>query len=140
MPEHDSKTTERLTLLGAGSASYASSPDEAKLETFANAYPGRNYKITLNCPEFTSICPITFQPDFGHIVIDYTPAERCVESKSLKLYLASFRNEGGFGEAIVNRILDDLVAACSPAKASVHGRFKPRGGISIEVVATYPDE
>lgn len=129
---------EGLTILGASETSYPQSPDEATLESFPNAYPDRNYNILLDCPEFTSLCPITGQPDFGRIVIDYVPAERCIESKSLKLYLFSFRNQGNFGEAIVNRILDDVVAACSPRRAIVRGSFTPRGGISIEVTASFP--
>ena len=130
---------ERLTLLARGERSYPASPDEAKLETFDNAYTERDYVVRFECPEFTSLCPITSQPDFGHITIEYVPADACVESKSLKLYLFSFRNHGGFGEAIVNRILDDVVAAAAPRRATVTGRFTPRGGISIEVAASYPD-
>lgn len=129
-----------LTLLGGGKTTYPSSPDEARLETFANAYPNRTYTVRLDCPEFTSLCPITSQPDFGHIRIEYVPSERCIESKSLKLYLFSFRNHGSFGEAIVNRVLEDVVAACRPKKATVTGSFTPRGGISIEVTASFPEE
>ena len=140
MAQQDRSEGEGLSLLGSGKTHYPSSPEEATLETFANAYPERNYTIRLDCPEFTSLCPITGQPDFGRIVIEYVPAERCIESKSLKLYLFSFRNHGSFGEAIVNRILDDLVAACAPKKAAVRGSFTPRGGISIEVTATFPEE
>ena len=130
---------EELTLLRAGERHYPKSPDEARLETFENAYPGREYRVRFECPEFTSLCPITSQPDFGTITIEYVPAERCLESKSLKLYLFSFRNYGGFGEAIVNRILEDVVAAAAPRRATVTGRFTPRGGIAIEVTASYPD-
>lgn len=128
-----------LSALGSGKTTYPESPDEARLESFPNAYPGRPYTVRLDCPEFTSLCPITGQPDFGHIRIEYVPADRCVESKSLKLYLFSFRSQGSFGEAIVNRILDDLVAVCSPRSATVTGSFTPRGGIAIEVTARYPD-
>jgi 7-cyano-7-deazaguanine reductase len=127
-----------LTLLGSGHTTYPASPDEATLETFENAYPQRNYRIRLACPEFTSLCPITGQPDFASIAIEYVPDRRCVESKSLKLYLFAFRNTGSFGEAIVNRILDDLVAACCPRRARVTGVFSPRGGIGITVEAEYP--
>lgn len=140
MARDEPPEAEGLTILGAGKTNYPSSPDEATLETFDNAYPDRDYRVVLDCPEFTSLCPITGQPDFGHVVIDYVPGQRCIESKSLKLYLFSFRNHGGFGEAIVNRILDDVVATCSPKRATVRGRFAPRGGISIEVTATFPEE
>ena len=140
MVHGDSTDVDGLTILGGGKTTFPSSPDEAALETFANAYPDRNYNILLDCPEFTSLCPMTGQPDFGRIVIDYVPGERCIESKSLKMYLFSFRNHGGFGEAIVNRILDDVVAACIPRRATVRGSFAPRGGISIEVTASFPEE
>ena len=136
--KEERKDFEGLTLLGRGERAYPTSPDEAKLETFTNAYPERDYVIRFDCPEFTSICPITSQPDFGHITIEYVPNENCVESKSLKLYLFAFRNHGSFGEAIVNLILDDMVEACAPRRATVTGRFTPRGGISIDVIASYP--
>ena len=129
---------EGLTLLGSTDPAYPASPDEAKLETFDNAYPERDYVIRFDCPEFTSVCPITSQPDFGHITIEYVPNKSCIESKSLKLYLFSFRNHGSFGETIVNLILDDVVAACAPRRATVTGRFTPRGGIGIDVIASYP--
>lgn len=112
-------------------------PEAATLETFPNPYPGKKYRVTLDCPEFTSMCPVTGQPDFAHIAIQYVPAKRCIESKSLKLYLGSFRNQGQFAETIVNRILDDLVTACRPRYAVVKGDFTPRGGIAIEVVAEH---
>ena len=140
MEHDDSPAIEGLTILGGGKTTFPASPDEATLETFPSAYPERNYNILLDCPEFTSLCPITGQPDFGRIVIDYVPGERCIESKSLKLYLFSFRNYGSFGEAIVNRILDDVVAACAPRRATVRGNFTPRGGIAIEVSASFPEE
>jgi 7-cyano-7-deazaguanine reductase len=129
---------ENLTLLKASETHVPASPDEAKLETFANTHPERDYLITLDCPEFTSLCPVTGQPDFGEITIAYVPDKRCVESKSLKLYLFSFRNHGAFHEEVVNRILDDLVAACAPRSARVSGVFSPRGGIAINVTAEYP--
>ena len=113
------------------------SPDEAKLETFPNPYPGKKYRVTFDCHEFTSMCPVTGQPDFAQISIQYVPAKSCIESKSLKLYLGSFRNQGQFAETIVNRILEDLVAACRPRYAVVKGEFTPRGGIGIEVVAEH---
>jgi 7-cyano-7-deazaguanine reductase len=138
MAQHVSQNVEGLTILGGGTSTCPNNPDEAVLESFANAYPARDYHILLDCPEFTSLCPMTGQPDFGRIVIDYVPGERCIESKSLKLYLFSYRNHGSFGEAIVNRILDDVVAACSPKRVTVRGSFTPRGGIAIEVTASFP--
>lgn len=124
-----------LTQLGSGRTAYPDSPDEATLETFENPYPDREYRIHLACAEFTSLCPITGQPDFATIEIEYIAGARCIESKSLKLYLFSFRNQGSFSEAIVNRILSDLVAACKPRSMKVTGRFTARGGIAITVVA-----
>jgi 7-cyano-7-deazaguanine reductase len=126
-----------LTLLRQSESLYPDSPAEAQLETFDNAYPKRDYWITFDCPEFTSRCPITNQPDFGKIIIQYIPDKKCIESKSLKLYLFSFRNFGTFHEEAVNRILDDMVTACQPRKAIVSGDFNPRGGISIKVEAEY---
>ncbi len=99
------------------------------LETFDNPNPGRDYHITLSCPEFTCLCPKTGQPDFATILIDYVPDQRCVELKSLKLYLWSFRNEGAFHEAVTNQILDDLVVALDPRYLKVEGDFRVRGGI-----------
>jgi len=126
-----------LTLLGASRTPVPASPDEAKLETFANSHPGRDYVIRFDCPEFTALCPLTGQPDFGHITLEYVADARCVESKSLKIYLFSFRNHGSFHEEVTNRILDDLVAACAPRRAKVTGDFRPRGGIAIHVTAEY---
>ena len=105
------------------------SPDLAKLETFPNAYPDRDYTIRFDCPEFTSLCPVTGQPDFGTITIEYVPDQRCIESKSLKLFLGSFRNEGSFAETITNRICDEVVKVCRPRRVAVVGEFTPRGGI-----------
>ena len=127
-----------LTLLGQSGTCYPDSPDKAKLEAFKNAYPARDYWIHLECPEFTSLCPITHQPDFGTIIIEYIPDQWCVESKSLKLYLFSFRNHGTFHEEVVNRILDDLISACKPRRARVTGKFNSRGGISITATAEHP--
>jgi 7-cyano-7-deazaguanine reductase len=132
------KNAEKLTLLGQKKTIYPDSPDKAVLESFPNPKPGRNYWIRLDCPEFTSLCPITGQPDFGHVVIEYIPNRHCVESKALKLYLFSFRNHGAFHEAVTNRILDDLIAAIHPRQARVTGTFNRRGGIAIEVVAEHP--
>ncbi len=108
-----------------------------ELETFANPRPERDYEINLECPEFTCICPRTGQPDFATIRIQYVPDSLCIELKSLKLYLWSFRNEGAFHEDVTNRILDDLVQACRPRSMSVVGDFNVRGGIHTVVTATY---
>jgi 7-cyano-7-deazaguanine reductase len=108
-----------------------------ELQTFPNPAPDRDYDIAFDCPEFTCLCPLTGQPDFAHIKIRYVPDRLCVELKSLKLYLWSFRNEGAFHEAVTNRILDDLVAAVKPRSAIVEGDFFVRGGIGTVVTATY---
>jgi len=110
-----------------------------ELETFPNPNPGRAYEIRFECPEFTCVCPRTGQPDFATVTITYTPGDLCVELKSLKLYLWSFRDEGHFHEAVTNRILDDLVAATAPRKMLVVGDFYVRGGIHTVVTARYPD-
>lgn len=112
-------------------------PDANQLETFSNPSPGREYTIEIVCPEFTSLCPKTGQPDFGTITYTYTPGNRCVELKSLKLYLQRFRNEGIFYESVVNRLLDDFVKACAPVRCKVVGAFTPRGGISTSVTAIH---
>ena len=108
-----------------------------KLETFPNRHPGRPYVVTLVCPEFTCLCAATGQPDFATLTIRYIPDQRIVESKSLKLYLWSFRDEGHFHEHVTNLILDDLVKALDPLKCEVTGAFSVRGGISITVEAKY---
>ncbi len=125
-----------LTVLGTA-AKYPSSPEHAKLESFPNKYAFRDYTVEFDCPEFTSLCPITGQPDFARITITYVPDQLCIESKSLKLYLGSFRNTGMFHEEITNRILQDLTATCQPRSMRVVGRMNPRGGIAIEVTAEY---
>lgn len=107
------------------------------LETFQNKHPENDYWVKFNCPEFTSLCPITGQPDFAEIVIRYIPAEKMVESKSLKLYLFSFRNHGDFHEDCVNIIMKDLVKLMEPKYLEVIGLFTPRGGISIHPFANY---
>ena len=109
------------------------------LETLANPSPGRDYQIHFDCPEFTCLCPMTGQPDFATIRIDYVPDRLCVELRSLKLYLWSFRDEGHFHEAVTNRILDDLLAALRPRRAEVVGDFLARGGIHTVVTARHPD-
>src|SRR5438105_14200198 len=108
-------------------------PSSDQLETFANQFAGREYSVEIVCPEFTSLCPKTGQPDFGTITFTYTPADRCVELKSLKLYLQRFRSQGVFYEHVVNRLLDDFVAACQPLRCLIVGAFTPRGGISTTV-------
>ena len=108
------------------------------LATFPNPNPERDYEIRFDCPEFTCLCPMTGQPDFATIRIAYTPDKLCVELKSLKLYLWSFRSEGAFHEAVTNRILDDLVDALKPRKCEVVGDFLVRGGIHTVVVARHP--
>ena len=107
------------------------------LETFENPKPERDYEIRMECPEFTCVCPMTGQPDFATIRIRYVPDQRCVELKSLKLYLWSFRNEGAFHEAVTNRILDDLVTALDPRRIRVEGDFFVRGGIHTVVVVEH---
>jgi 7-cyano-7-deazaguanine reductase len=108
-----------------------------QLETFPNPHPQRDFEIAMECPEFTCICPRTGQPDFATIRIRYVPADLCVELKSLKLYLWSYRDEGAFHEAVINRILDDLVEACRPKTMTVVGDFNVRGGIHTTVTAEY---
>jgi len=108
-----------------------------ELETFPNPRPERDFEIAMDCPEFTCVCPRTGQPDFATIRIRYVPAERCIELKSLKLYLWSYRNSGSFHEAVINQILDDLVQACRPKAMTVIGDFNVRGGIKTEIRATH---
>ena len=122
-----------LTLLKKGETRYPESPDNAQLETFENANRQRNYWITFQTSEFTSLCPITGQPDFATITIEYIPDELCVESKSLKLYLFSFRQIGTFYEEIVNRIYTDLSEQLKPRRLVVNGDFTARGGITSSV-------
>lgn len=107
----------------------------SKVETFPNPAPERDYVITHICPEFTSVCPKTGQPDFATIELEYVPDQLCLELKSLKLYYYSFRNEGIFYEAVTNRLLDDLVASCQPRRMKITARFAVRGGISSVIVA-----
>jgi len=104
------------------------------LETFDNQYPNRDYSIEIVCPEFTSVCPKTGQPDFGTITISYVPDRKCVELKSLKFYLQQFRNEGIFYENVTNRIFDDLVTVLEPRRLKLTAAFTPRGGITTSVV------
>ena len=108
-----------------------------ELEIFPNPKPERDYSIHIHCPEFTCLCPMTGQPDFATIEVEYVPDRFCVELKSFKLYIRTFRDEGHFHEAATNRILDDLIAAVSPRKMTVTGRFNIRGGITTTVTAAY---
>lgn len=110
-----------------------------ELETFANPTPERDYTIRIRVPEFTCLCPKTGQPDFATLMIDYVPAQRCVELKSLKLYVWSYRNEGAFHEAVTNQILNDLVRACEPRFMRLTAEFNVRGGIYTSVVAEHRD-
>jgi 7-cyano-7-deazaguanine reductase len=112
-------------------------PQNAILETFENQHPGRDYVIEIVCPEFTSVCPKTGQPDFGTLTFNYVPAEKCVELKSLKLYLQQYRNQGIFYENVTNRILDDLVAVLNPRRMTLTAAFNARGGITTIVTATF---
>lgn len=112
-------------------------PTSNELETFPNPRPGRDYTVKIVCPEFTCVCPKTGQPDFGTVTFTYTPGERCVELKSLKLYLQRFRNAGVFHEAVTNRLLDDFVAACDPVACTVTTEWGTRGGIDTTVTATH---
>ena len=125
------RTRESLTLLGNGRTSYPTDYAPQLLESFANRHPDLDTMVTLRCPEFTTLCPITGQPDFGELVIRYVPAKRLVESKSLKLYLFSFRNHGDFHEDVCNVVLKDLRALLAPKYVEVRGLFRPRGGIAI---------
>ncbi len=138
--DESSKDYSDLTLLGGTGTEYPESPEEARLETFTNRHPDRDYWITFECPEFTSLCPITNQPDFGEITIRYIADQQCLESKALKLYLFAFRNYHAFHEETVNRILDDLAAASKPRRMTVEGSFNPRGGIAIKVRSSYRAE
>ena len=136
------RTTEELqgvSLLGETKTKYPTDYAPEVLETFVNKHPENEYLVTFNCPEFTSLCPKTGQPDFAKIIISYIPRERMVESKSLKLYLFSFRNHGDFHEDCVNIIMKDLVLLMDPKYLEVTGIFTPRGGISIYPFANYAD-
>lgn len=133
----DPRTREGLTHLGRAGNARPRDYDPGLLESFSNRNPGVDATVTLRCPEFTTLCPVTGQPDFGELVIRYVPAERLVESKSLKLYLVSFRNHGDFHEDCVNIILKDLVKLMEPRYIEVTGLFTPRGGIAIHPYVNY---
>lgn len=128
---------ENLTLLGNQATIYPTEYTPAILETFKNDHPDREYFVNFHCPEFTTLCPMTNQPDFATIYISYVPTIEMVESKSLKLYLFSFRNHGSFHEDCVNIILNDLIELMDPLYIEVRGEFTPRGGISIHPYANY---
>ena len=126
-----------LTLLGSEITSYAKTYNPEVLECFANKHPAGDYWVKFNCPEFTALCPITGQPDYATIYISYVPDLKMVESKSLKLYLVSFREHGAFHEDAINIIMKDLIKLMSPRYIEVWGKFLPRGGISIDPYVNY---
>ena len=128
-----------FTKLGGGVTEYPAEYDPTVLETFDNAHPDNDYFVKFNCPEFTSLCPITGQPDFATITISYIPGYKMVESKSLKIYLFSFRSHGAFHEDCVNIIMKDLIKLMNPKYIEVCGKFMPRGGISIDPYCNYAD-
>ena len=134
------KELEGISHLGSQGTKYPTDYNPGLLETFENKHPENEYVVTLDCPEFTTLCPKTGQPDFGHIVISYIPGQRMVESKSLKLYLFSFRNHGDFHEDVVNIIMKYLQKLMEPKYIEVKGYFMPRGGISIHPFANAGDE
>jgi 7-cyano-7-deazaguanine reductase len=129
----------RLTLLGRSEGKVPATPSAKTLETFPNP-ARRNYWIRFAVADFTSLCPVTGQADFARLTIEYVPAELCLETKSLKFYLGSYRNERAFNENVANHILDDLVRACAPRKMILTAEFAARGGIALTVTATFPDE
>ena len=131
------KELEGLSLLGNQGTKYKFGYDPDILEVFDNKHPNNDYFVKFNCPEFTSLCPITGQPDFATIYISYIPGEKMVESKSLKLYLFSFRNHGDFHEDCMNIIMEDLIKLMDPKYIEVWGKFLPRGGISIDPYCNY---
>jgi len=138
MNNHSGREKENtVTLLGSGHTEYADGYAPEVLEVFMNKHPENDYFVKFNCPEFTSLCPITGQPDFANLVISYVPQEKMVESKSLKLYLFSFRNHGAFHEDCVNIIMKDLIRLMEPKYIEVWGKFMPRGGISIDPYCNY---
>ncbi len=128
---------EGITLLGDRGVEYPKDYAPEMLQTFVNKHPDHDYFVKFNCPEFTSLCPLTGQPDFANVTISYVPEERMVESKALKLYLFSFRNHGDFHEDCMNIIMEDLIQAMDPKYIEVWGRFTPRGGISIDPYCNY---
>ena len=137
MAGRSKEETQGVTLLGNQGTTYPDNYAPEVLETFVNKHPDNDYFVKFNCPEFTSLCPITGQPDFAAITISYVPDVKMVESKSLKLYLFSFRNHGDFHEDCVNIIMKDLIRLMEPKYIEVWGKFTPRGGISIDPYCNY---
>ncbi|WP_308629193.1 preQ(1) synthase [uncultured Fusobacterium sp.] len=137
MTGRSKEETAGVSLLGNQNVRYPDDYAPEVLETFVNKHPGNDYFVKFNCPEFTSLCPITGQPDFANIIISYVPNIKMVESKSLKLYLFSFRNHGDFHEDCVNIIMKDLIKLMDPKYIEVWGKFTPRGGISIDPYCNY---
>ena len=137
MVERKKEDLSDIMLLGQKNVQYGYDYVPDILETFDNKHPMNDYWVKFNCPEFTSLCPITGQPDFATIYISYIPEQKMVESKSLKLYLVSFRNHGDFHEDVVNIIMKDLIKLMDPRYIEVWGKFLPRGGISIDPYANY---
>ena len=137
MSGREKNETGNITLLGNQNTKYSTDYSPEVLEVFPNKHRGNDYFVKFNCPEFTSLCPITGQPDFAQIYISYIPDELMVESKSLKLYLFSFRNHGDFHEDCVNIIMKDLIKLMNPKFIEVWGKFLPRGGISIDPYCNY---
>lgn len=135
----DTAETAGLTKLGAPVSYRFDEPGPDLLEAFPNRYPGRDYVIAFEHPEFTSLCPMTGQPDFATITVRYVPGEKCVESKSFKLYMCAFRNHGSFMESLTNKIADDLIAVLNPRRLTVTGAFNVRGGTGITVRVEHID-
>lgn len=131
------KETTKLKKLSNKKTEYIYEYDASQLECFDNQHPGNDYFVDIDCPEFTCLCPITGQPDFGHLRITYIPDKKIVESKSLKLYLFSFRSHGDFHEDVVNVVMKDLIALLDPKYIEVQGLFNPRGGISLRPFCNY---
>lgn len=122
-----------------GAFTLSTEPLKSILEVFENPVPGRRYTIEHNAPEFTSVCPKTGQPDYGTIVFRYTPDKKCVELKSLKMYLQAYRNEGIFYEQVTNRILDDFVSVVQPLSVTIESRWTPRGGMHSNITVQWPE-
>ena len=137
MSGRNSEETKGLTHLGSQGTVYETDYNPGVLETFLNKHPNNDYFVKFNCPEFTSLCPITGQPDFATVYLSYIPDQKLVESKSLKLYLFSFRNHGAFHEDCMNIIMKDLIALMDPKYIEVWGKFLPRGGLSIDPYCNY---
>ncbi|MEO1260236.1 MAG: preQ(1) synthase [Bacteroidota bacterium] len=126
-------------LLGKTGGGILSEPNREQLETFDNQFTARDYVIQFDCVDFTSLCPVTGQPDFAEIEISYTPNIKCIETKSLKYYLHSYRNTKAFNEQIINTMLDDFVAVCEPRWMRIKGKFAARGGITLTTIVEHPN-